>query len=156
MAHLWLVIDCRNAVKTALINKGVLDESGVVVIAGLTNSYSSYITTFEEYQIQRYEAASTIFGPHTLEGYIQKFVELAGERLLCFLLLALDCGQPYFPYFLVSFSQRRWLMDDQLMLDHPLLTLRTNPFHSCLVHSPSPPSSSLIRLIPIHFPRSDY
>jgi neutral ceramidase len=42
-----------------------------VVIAGLSNTYSSYITTFEEYQMQRYEGASTIFGPHTLDAYIQ-------------------------------------------------------------------------------------
>lgn len=42
-----------------------------VVIAGLTNTYSSYITTFEEYAMQRYEGASTIFGPHTLDAYIQ-------------------------------------------------------------------------------------
>ena len=42
-----------------------------VVIAGLTNTYSSYITTIEEYGVQRYEGASTIFGPHTLDAYIQ-------------------------------------------------------------------------------------
>ena len=42
-----------------------------VVIAGLTNTYSSYVTTFEEYAMQRYEGASTIFGPHTLDAYIQ-------------------------------------------------------------------------------------
>ena len=42
-----------------------------VVIAGLTNTYSSYVTTIEEYSIQRYEGASTIFGPHTLDAYIQ-------------------------------------------------------------------------------------
>ena len=42
-----------------------------VVLAGLTNTYSSYVTTFEEYGVQRYEGASTIFGPHTLDAYIQ-------------------------------------------------------------------------------------
>jgi hypothetical protein len=42
-----------------------------VVIAGLANTYSSYVTTFEEYGAQRYEGASTIFGPHTLDAYIQ-------------------------------------------------------------------------------------
>lgn len=42
-----------------------------LVIAGLTNTYSSYITTFEEYGVQRYEGASTIYGPHTLDAYIQ-------------------------------------------------------------------------------------
>ena len=49
----------------------------MVVIAGLCNSYSSYVTTFEEYQEQRYEGASTIFGPHTLDAYLQEFAKLA-------------------------------------------------------------------------------
>uniref|UniRef100_A0A2H1VYE1 Neutral ceramidase n=1 Tax=Spodoptera frugiperda TaxID=7108 RepID=A0A2H1VYE1_SPOFR len=47
-----------------------------VVIAGLSNIYSDYIATPEEYQAQRYEAASTIFGPHTLDIYLNKYVEL--------------------------------------------------------------------------------
>lgn len=47
----------RDAVKTVLSpgNKG---ENLHVVIAGLTNTYSQYITTFEEYEIQRYEVSS--------------------------------------------------------------------------------------------------
>lgn len=44
-----------------------------VVIAGLSNTYTHYITTFEEYQKQRYEAASTIYGPHTLSAYLQQY-----------------------------------------------------------------------------------
>merc|ERR1719244_1085070 len=44
-----------------------------VVIAGLSNTYTHYIATFEEYQKQRYEAASTIYGPHTLSAYIQQY-----------------------------------------------------------------------------------
>lgn len=47
-----------------------------VILAGITNIYSSYIVTPEEYQVQRYEAASTIFGPHTLTLYIQQFSRL--------------------------------------------------------------------------------
>ncbi|XP_015280090.1 PREDICTED: neutral ceramidase [Gekko japonicus] len=46
-----------------------------VILAGLCSVYTHYITTFEEYQIQRYEGASTIFGPHTLSAYIQLFRE---------------------------------------------------------------------------------
>ncbi|KAG1714295.1 Neutral ceramidase [Nymphon striatum] len=53
-----------------------------VVIAGLSNTYSSYIATFEEYQAQRYEAASTIFGPHTLKAYLQQFSKLAKGMVL--------------------------------------------------------------------------
>ncbi len=42
----------------------------VVVIGGPANSYAHYITTEEEYGIQRYEGASTLYGPHTLAAYI--------------------------------------------------------------------------------------
>lgn len=42
----------------------------VVVLGGPANSYSHYITTEEEYAIQRYEGASTLYGPHTLAAYI--------------------------------------------------------------------------------------
>ncbi|OWR41276.1 neutral ceramidase isoform 1 [Danaus plexippus plexippus] len=43
-----------------------------VVISGLTNEYTHYVATFEEYQVQRYEAASTIYGPHTLDIILSK------------------------------------------------------------------------------------
>ncbi|XP_050668641.1 neutral ceramidase-like isoform X2 [Leptidea sinapis] len=46
-----------------------------VVVSSLTNEYIHYVTTFEEYQIQRYEAASTIYGPHTLDIFLNKFRE---------------------------------------------------------------------------------
>ncbi|XP_056285654.1 neutral ceramidase isoform X2 [Pseudoliparis swirei] len=48
-----------------------------VVIAGLSNVYTHYITTYEEYQVQRYEGASTIYGPHTLSAYLLKYRGLA-------------------------------------------------------------------------------
>lgn len=48
-----------------------------VTLAGLSNSYSDYITTHEEYLIQRYEGASTIYGPYTSEAYTQQFRKLA-------------------------------------------------------------------------------
>ncbi|KAK3377836.1 Neutral/alkaline nonlysosomal ceramidase [Podospora didyma] len=44
--------------------------SPVVVLGGPANSYTHYITTEEEYAIQRYEGASTLYGPHTLAAYI--------------------------------------------------------------------------------------
>lgn len=34
---------------------GEFDDQTHVVIAGLTNTYSQYVTTFEEYKQQRYE-----------------------------------------------------------------------------------------------------
>ncbi|TQD93981.1 hypothetical protein C1H46_020406 [Malus baccata] len=66
----------RDAVKSVLTSGGN-GENVHVVIAGLTNTYSQYITTFEEYQVQRYEGASTLYGPHTLSAYIQEFKKLA-------------------------------------------------------------------------------
>ncbi|KAL2493667.1 Neutral/alkaline non-lysosomal ceramidase [Forsythia ovata] len=69
----------RDAVQTVLTTKASkeIDGNFHVVIAGLTNAYSQYVTTFEEYQIQRYEGASTLYGPHTLNAYIQEFKKLA-------------------------------------------------------------------------------
>uniref|UniRef100_A0AAY4D4W9 Neutral ceramidase n=1 Tax=Denticeps clupeoides TaxID=299321 RepID=A0AAY4D4W9_9TELE len=66
----------REAVKKELESSHAFANTEVV-IAGLCNIYTHYITTYEEYQIQRYEAASTIYGPHTLSAYIQSYRGLA-------------------------------------------------------------------------------
>ncbi|KAK8601645.1 hypothetical protein V6N12_051474 [Hibiscus sabdariffa] len=73
----------RDAVKTVLTSSGhgEFGSNIHVVIAGLTNTYSQYITTFEEYQVQRYEGASTLYGPHTLSAYIQEFQKLASSLI---------------------------------------------------------------------------
>ena len=52
-----------------------------VVLAGLSNVYTQYVTTYEEYQAQRYEGASTIFGPNSLQAYQNQYTSLI-ERLL--------------------------------------------------------------------------
>merc|ERR1711939_203961 len=44
----------------------------VVVIGGPANSYTHYISTTEEYGIQRYEGPSTLYGPYTLNAYINR------------------------------------------------------------------------------------
>ncbi|KAJ6571882.1 Neutral/alkaline nonlysosomal ceramidase [Mycena capillaripes] len=66
----------RNAVRAQLISSGIIDNSAYVVVAGPANTYAHYITTREEYAIQRYEGASTIFGQYTLEAYIDKYTSL--------------------------------------------------------------------------------
>ncbi|ESO11607.1 hypothetical protein HELRODRAFT_108880 [Helobdella robusta] len=66
----------QRAIKKVLIESGQPSSADVVVVS-LANSYSSYLTTFEEYQVQRYEGASNIFGPHALSAYIQKFEKIA-------------------------------------------------------------------------------
>jgi len=68
----------REAVSAAAATEG---EELSVVIAGLSNTYTHYITTYEEYQKQRYEAASTIYGPHTLSAYIQQYRALVGAMM---------------------------------------------------------------------------
>ncbi|KAH1239706.1 hypothetical protein AAZX31_08G324500 [Glycine max] len=68
----------RDAVKMVLTSEEDFEFDDIhIVIAGLTNTYSQYITTYEEYQVQRYEGASTLYGPHTLSAYIQEFKKLA-------------------------------------------------------------------------------
>ncbi|KAK5995160.1 Neutral ceramidase [Cladobotryum mycophilum] len=47
-----------------------LDQAPVVVLGGPANSYSHYCATPEEYDIQRYEGASTLFGRNELNAYI--------------------------------------------------------------------------------------
>ena len=54
-------------------------QQAYVTISGLATSYSSYVTTFEEYQAQRYEAASTLYGPDTLSGYLQEYTRIAKD-----------------------------------------------------------------------------
>lgn len=51
----------RDAVKRVLTSGGrkEFDNNVHVVIAGLTNTYSQYVTTFEEYKVQRYEVRVT-------------------------------------------------------------------------------------------------
>ncbi|EPE03100.1 neutral ceramidase [Ophiostoma piceae UAMH 11346] len=54
----------------ASLESSPLAPSPIVVLGGPANSYTHYITTEEEYAIQRYEGASTLYGPHTLAAYI--------------------------------------------------------------------------------------
>ncbi|TEA21096.1 Neutral ceramidase 2 [Colletotrichum sidae] len=49
--------------------RAIVDDP-VVVLGGPANTYAHYIATPEEYGIQRYEGASTLFGPSTLPAYI--------------------------------------------------------------------------------------
>lgn len=99
----------RDAVKMVLTS-GASKEFGKnvhIVISGLTNTYSQYVTTFEEYEVQRYEGASTLYGPHTLSAYIQEFRKLAA---------ALISGRPVEPG-----PQPPDLLDKQISLLTPVV-----------------------------------
>ncbi|KAG6876987.1 hypothetical protein C0993_011300 [Termitomyces sp. T159_Od127] len=50
------------AIRAKLISSNILGSDAYVVIAGPANTYGHYVTTREEYSVQRYEGASTIFG----------------------------------------------------------------------------------------------
>ncbi|KAF2438292.1 Neutral/alkaline nonlysosomal ceramidase [Karstenula rhodostoma CBS 690.94] len=62
----------REAVYNKAVSSGIVSSSTppIVVLGGPGNTYAHYITTEEEYGIQRYEGASTLHGPHTLNAYI--------------------------------------------------------------------------------------
>ena len=47
------------------------------VVAGLANGYLQYVTTRREYEVQKYEGASTLYGPAMAEYFEQRFLLLA-------------------------------------------------------------------------------
>ncbi|MES0873748.1 neutral/alkaline non-lysosomal ceramidase N-terminal domain-containing protein [Sinimarinibacterium thermocellulolyticum] len=48
-----------------------------IVVAGLVNEFAHYLTTREEYAVQQYEGASTLYGPWTLAAVQQESRRLA-------------------------------------------------------------------------------
>lgn len=54
-----------------------VQENARIVISNYSNAYSGYVTTAEEYAIQEYEGASTLYGPYTLDAYLQEIGKLA-------------------------------------------------------------------------------
>ena len=50
-----------------------------VVVAGYSNDFAGYVTTWHEYQLQQYEGGHTLFGPWTEAAYRQEFVRLRGR-----------------------------------------------------------------------------
>lgn len=57
------------------------EQTQHTVVAALSNAYSGYVTTKEEYDMQHYEGGSTHFGPWTLAAYQQAFYQLAAAML---------------------------------------------------------------------------
>lgn len=50
-----------------------------IVLSTLANAYAGYVATHEEYQLQRYEGASTHFGPWTEAALQQEFAKLSAS-----------------------------------------------------------------------------
>ncbi|KKA29886.1 hypothetical protein TD95_003442 [Thielaviopsis punctulata] len=61
----------RKAVAEAAAQEGITPGADPIVLnSGPSNTYTHYVTTPEEYDVQRYEGGSTLFGRHTLDAYI--------------------------------------------------------------------------------------
>lgn len=63
----------KSAIHSAAASLSLSGSASVapaVVIGGPANSYTHYIATTEEYGVQRYEGASTLYGQFTLDAYI--------------------------------------------------------------------------------------
>jgi neutral ceramidase len=56
-----------------------LPDVKYVAVAGYAGDYAGYVATREEYQVQHYEGAATLFGPWTQLAYQQQFARLAGD-----------------------------------------------------------------------------
>lgn len=65
----------RAAVAAAASSELGLGRAPHVVLAGPANTYAHYVATPEEYAIQRYEGASTLYGPWQLPAYVNLTVE---------------------------------------------------------------------------------
>jgi neutral ceramidase len=63
----------RENVEQALADIGVERA----IIAGLANDYTSYLATPEEYEMQHYEGASTLFGPRSVPVFSQLYKKMA-------------------------------------------------------------------------------
>lgn len=68
----------RDAIKAAAISNGITASEPTVVLGGPANSYAHYVATPEEYGIQRYEGASTLYGQHELDAYIHLSISHIG------------------------------------------------------------------------------
>lgn len=68
----------KDAIREKAVKLG-MPSTTKVVIAGLSNVYTHYITTLEEFGAQRYEGGSTIYGPHTHAAYMNRFTNLVNH-----------------------------------------------------------------------------
>ena len=61
----------KDAIVSAAKNASMTGSSEpLAVLGGPANSYTHYLATPEEYNVQRYEGASTLYGPWTLPAYV--------------------------------------------------------------------------------------
>lgn len=69
----------KEAIKKILVDGGVIEETGTVVLNNVASGYAGYVTTYEEYQHQRYEGGFTTYGPYTHEAMTNILVQMAED-----------------------------------------------------------------------------
>jgi neutral ceramidase len=60
----------KSAIASAAVAQSITKQEPIVVIGSPANTYAHYVTTPEEFGVQRYEGASTLYGPWELPAYI--------------------------------------------------------------------------------------
>jgi neutral ceramidase len=60
----------KNAIAEAASSQNITSQEPMVVLGSPANTYAHYLTTPEEYGVQRYEGASTLYGQWELAAYI--------------------------------------------------------------------------------------
>jgi neutral ceramidase len=81
----------RKTIQDTLVGKNGIEH---VILCPYSNAYSGYITTFEEYQVQDYEAGHCVFGQWALSALQQEFSRLGKQLLVTASERILDYGQP--------------------------------------------------------------
>ncbi|UXI14872.1 syntaxin [Sarcoptes scabiei] len=82
-----------------------------VILAGLANTYTNYVTTFEEYQLQRYEGGSTLFGAYTLDAYREQYKYLTKKLI--------EKERIPFGEQLPNFLEQEFSLKPGVFFDHP-------------------------------------
>jgi neutral ceramidase len=60
----------KSAIASAAGSQGLTSAEPIVTVGSPANTYAHYVTTPEEYSIQRYEGASTLYGQNTLPAFV--------------------------------------------------------------------------------------
>ncbi|ESZ90091.1 neutral ceramidase precursor [Sclerotinia borealis F-4128] len=68
----------KSAISHAATSSLITTSPPQIVLGGPANTYAHYLATPEEYAIQRYEGASTLYGPHSLDAYIHLTTQSIG------------------------------------------------------------------------------
>jgi neutral ceramidase len=76
-----ITTEAGNQLRKAVIE--ILEPIGIIdiVISSCSNEYGGYISTFDEYQLQHFEGACTLFGQYTLAAFQTEFCKLAHKLI---------------------------------------------------------------------------